>query len=598
MIAPVAPVPRPAKRPASLERRLRAAAGSVAGVRWRAALPLLFFVVAALLFFKLAWGSPATTNIGDGGDPTQTMWFLRWTAYAVTHFINPLLTTRLNHPFGVNLMWNTAMLFPGLLLTPITLTLGPMVAYNILVTGSIALSGWCCYLLIKRFVPLEAAALLGGVIYAFGPYMVAHAQGHAALISGYFPALVALLLHDLLVRRSRSPAWCGTMLGLLGAAQVLTGEELLTSTVLITAVMVALLAATNQERVGAAARRVVAALPTFAAAFLVIAGPAIVFQLAGPKRVSGSIQPADVYVTDLFNLVIPTASQQLQPQGGAELAQGWSGGLAEWNGYIGVLLLALLAVVAVRRWRHPVVRITVLTGLAAVLLSLGPELHVAGHRTGIILPWRLIDGLPVVSSMEPGRLMLYADLAVALLAAFAVEMMSLARGRLRLLPAMAITAIAAVPLLPVVPNPATTVPIPAFFTDGSVQHAVPADTVVLLLPYSDIFRPMLWQAQAGLDFQRPGGYFTGPDATGHASNGSPPSTLTDTLSAIEGGQHIPVTADLRTRMLGDMTALGVQAVVLGPTDHQSDVEGAVTALLGHPPEAIDGVLLWRDARPS
>jgi hypothetical protein len=592
MIAPVTAAPR------SLDRRLRAAASTLAGLRWRGALPLLFFVVAALLFFKLAWGSPTTTNIGDGGDPTLSVWFLRWTAYAVTHFVNPLFTTRLNHPYGVNLMWNTAVLFPGLLLTPITLTLGPVFAYNVLVTASIALSGWCCYLLIKRFVPLWPAALLGGVIYAFGPYMAPQSQGHAQLISGYFPPLVALILHDLLVRRSRSPRWCGTALGLLCAAQVLTGEEVFTSTVVIAAVMLVLLAATHREQVGAATRRAAAALPSLLISFLVIAGPAIVFQLFGPQRVSGAIQPADVYVSDLFNLVIPTGAQQLQPQGGAELAQGWTGGVNEWNGYIGVLLLALLAVVAVRRWRLPVVRIAVLTGLVAVLLSLGPELHVAGHRTGIILPWRLIDGLPVVSSMQPNRLMLYADLAVAFLAAFAVEMMSLARGRFRLLPAVAVTALAAVPLLPVVPNPAATVEVPAFFTDGAVQRVVPADTVVLLLPYSDAFRPMLWQAQAGLEFQRPGGYAYTSDANGHAVLGSPHSTLTDTLSAIEGGQHIPVTADLRTRMLGDMTALGVQAVVLGPTDHQSDVEGAVTALLGHPPDAIDGVLLWRDARPS
>jgi hypothetical protein len=46
------------------------------------------------------------------------LWVLRWLPFAVSHGHNPLVTDYLNAPEGVNLMWNTSLVLPALLLAP------------------------------------------------------------------------------------------------------------------------------------------------------------------------------------------------------------------------------------------------------------------------------------------------------------------------------------------------------------------------------------------------------------------------------------------------------------------------------------------------
>ncbi len=56
---------------------------------------------------------------------------LRWSSFAITHHLNPLVRSAVNVPDGVNLIWNTALPLPCALLAPITLQLGRVFAYNL-----------------------------------------------------------------------------------------------------------------------------------------------------------------------------------------------------------------------------------------------------------------------------------------------------------------------------------------------------------------------------------------------------------------------------------------------------------------------------------
>ena len=56
----------------------------------------------------------------------------------------------------------------------------------------------------------------------------------------------------------------------------------------------------------------------------------------------------------------------------------------------------------------------------------------------------------------------------------------------------------------------------------------------------------------------------------------------------------PVTPELRQDVARDLAGWRVCAAVLGPTRHQDALRAQVTALVGREPEAVDGVLLWRD----
>ena len=109
--------------------------------RWRrtaaTALPslasLLVCLTLAVIVFARNWASPASKTIGPGGgDGALFMWFLQWMPYVLEHGANPLFTTHINVPEGVNVMWNTSLLLPGLLLAPITTTFGPVLTFNLL----------------------------------------------------------------------------------------------------------------------------------------------------------------------------------------------------------------------------------------------------------------------------------------------------------------------------------------------------------------------------------------------------------------------------------------------------------------------------------
>jgi hypothetical protein len=106
------------------ERRYRL---SAADAQW---LVLGCYVAAAVFLTGRLWADPAgRTPAGDVHDVSQFAWYLRYAATAVQHGHLPaLVTTAMNAPQGVNLMWNTPFLLPGVLLTPLTLLAGAQVS--------------------------------------------------------------------------------------------------------------------------------------------------------------------------------------------------------------------------------------------------------------------------------------------------------------------------------------------------------------------------------------------------------------------------------------------------------------------------------------
>jgi len=76
----------------------------------------------------------------------------------------------------------------GVAMWPFTSSLGPIFSYNLLVTLALALSAWCAFLAVRRYVESPVAAALGGLLYGFSPYMVAQSQGPSPRHAGVRPA--------------------------------------------------------------------------------------------------------------------------------------------------------------------------------------------------------------------------------------------------------------------------------------------------------------------------------------------------------------------------------------------------------------------------
>jgi hypothetical protein len=556
------------------------------------ALLLLVFLGLALWMFAPAWSSPTTTTLeGGDGDPAIFMWFLRWVPYALEHGHDPLVTYHLNYPDGVNLMWNTSLPLPGLLLAPVTTAWGPVLTLNLLLVLAYGLSAWCAYLAIRRFVPGYLAPAVGGLVYGFSPAVRVQSH-HLHMSLAFLVPLMFLALHEILVRQRRSPWLVGAGLGLMAGAQLLIGEELLAMTALLGFALFLLVALTNlrrlRERWRYAAKAFGVALALVAA---IVVWPLSV-QFGGAQRIYGDIQQTN-RSNDLQGFVLPGRPQALTWDGAGELVAGFAGGN---SAYLGLPLLLVLVVLGVRWRANPVVRVGLVLLAVAAVLSLGPTLLVGGRDTGIPLPWAFFENLPLLPSLIPSRLAQLTALFAGLL--LAVFLSAVWRGGGWRRPAAAVVAVVVLASLwPSSTVPSGKVTTPAFFT-GPAVRTLPRDRVVLVLPWPCRGRSlsMTWQAEAGLWFRMPGGYFIGPAADGEQPRfDAVPSSGSMTLVRILNGVPPPRLTGPRRRVLArDLLRWRVGSVVVGPMPNQAAMVGFLTDLFGEEPELVDGVYLWRD----
>jgi hypothetical protein len=396
------------------------------GPAWvRSALsPLLLYVALAVLLTGKVWTSPASQWIGGCCDPQQTMWFLRWIPYSIEHLTDPFVTGQINAPAGVNLMWNASIPLISFVAAPFTLTAGPVFAYNVAIVVSIALSAWCAFLLLRRYVTGWVAPVVGGAIYGFSPYVISHAAIHLNLTAVWAPPLFALLLDEILIRRRRSARVLGVLLGLLAVCQLLIAEELLATSAVAAAVLVVVLGATlsaPRADLIAGSRRLAEALVVASVTFVVVAAWPLAVQFFGPQRIQGSVQDASTFSTDLLNIVVPTRYQLIAPDAVTQLSDRFSYLSHEATGYLGLPLLVLVTVAVVLKWTDLRIRVAGIVALAMLVLSLGPRLNVAASPTDWPLPWSLVTGLPLLEHVLPGRLTLFMWLAVAVIVAVVIE---------------------------------------------------------------------------------------------------------------------------------------------------------------------------------
>jgi hypothetical protein len=532
------------------------------------ALAAVYYLLGALVVTLWLWRDPASRTVaGNPYDADQLAWFFRYDATAIAHGHLPaLITTAMNAPQGVSVMWNTFMLLPGALLTPVTLLLGPQTALTVLMTAGFAGSALAMFYVLRRWAVSMPAAVLGGAVYGFSPAMLHSAIGHYDL---QFAVLPPLMIHVVLcLATGRAGTVRGGLgLGLLVTAQLFITEEILAATAIAAFLLAAVLAASRPRAVPAAARRVAAGLAVAAGVTAVIAGYPLWVQFLGPLRQHGSPFLPDYFKNDLSSFVVPSSYQLIHTAGSAAAAARYQGQLPEYLGYLGWPLLVVLVLAAVACWRRLPARAAAVACLVLGVFSLGGTLLFGGHyHPAIKLPWYWLQGLPLLESALPDRFSLLADGAAAALLAFAVDAavpafaalavrrpphlgvprpglarlglarLGLARlGLARLAtgwrPAAVVMVVAVLALLPIVPKPlpvATATPVPAGWSAAFAALRLPPSASVLVVPVPmfTFTEPLRWQADTGEPRSMVGGYFMGPGPHGRGyidGNGTPPA---------------------------------------------------------------------------
>jgi hypothetical protein len=598
-------------------------------------LPLGLYAVFALLVYAPVGTISSNRLTSTGEDVGPMVWYLAALPHYLFHGLNPFFTLGANFPYGANLASNTSMPLLGLIASPITLTEGPVAAFNAMVILGFFLSAAAMFYVLRKCVRFRPAAFFGGLVYGFGPFMIGQGYDHPFLTFEPLPPLIVAVSWELVVRRHWSARRSGLLLGLLCSAQFLVSAEVLADVALLVALGVVVLALRNYRLVAERWRHVVAGLGWALLPLLVFAGYPIGYLTFGPEHLLGSPQPFEIasYRADLLGPVIPTILERLGPVSWKALGSRFGGGNFVENGnYLGApLVVATLATTWFAR-RRGIVRLAALLALVAFALSLGTPLMIDGANTGIPLPFGVLTHLPFVQNESALGYSLFVDLFVAVLLAQGMDRFIEARQK-RLaagskarakqiwtwvapVAATAALGIVLVPLTPNIPYATTSAGIPAYFTDGSASQ-IPSGSVVLTYPYPSwpYLQPDIWSADTELRFRLFGGQVVSPQSpTVGVGEATPPllqpylmqelfATATYGSASYVYGSSVadftlpPPDASTLTQLRSFCVIYGVGDIVVDPAfGGAATVVTYLTDTLDARPVVFDGVEVWYDVQ--
>jgi len=564
-------------------------------------LVLCGYLLGAVAVTGELWVDPAARVPGAAGvhDTDVFAWFVRYAATAVAHGRLPaLVTTALNAPHGVNMMWNASFLLPGVLLAPVTLLAGPQVSLTAVLTLGFAGSAAALFWLLRRWGASISAAALGGAVYGFSPALLDSALGHYNLQFAVLPPLMIDALLRIVTGRGH-PVRAGAWLGLLAAAQLFIGSELLTDTVLAGLILVVVLAASHPRAVPGRVRGAALGLGTAAVVALLLCARALWVQFHGPST-EHYVLP-NSWSGNLGFFVDAPSTLLLHTPASAAVASSFWLGLPEYLAYLGWPLLVVLIAGAACFWREPRVRIAAVTWAVLELVSLGGgSLPVAGLRfPGQLLPYHFLQTMPVFGQVLPNRFAILADGAAGATLAFCLDRARSGARAPRWRPggipvAATVAVLAVLPLIPMPLAAAPATPLPGGWQAAFARLHLAPDARVLVVPIPNVghTQAMRWQADTGEPGSLIGGYFQGPGPGGQPSFDPGPAKYT--------GKYVDWLWSGRRRVSASSVALirpslayWRPAAVVAVTGPRSALAGVLIKLFGRPAFRVGQVLAWR-----
>jgi hypothetical protein len=414
----------PAQQVSARLRQAALAWGAAAGRNHRIA--LLLCLILGFLFTLPGSLFPSSSLLGYPGDNFQHAWFLWHFARAVSHSRNPFYTRLLFYPSRVTLAWSTADPLAGLIALPLSLLAGPAVAYNLSLVLQLALSAFFARLLCLRISRNEPAAFIGGLIFGFSPFLLAHALGHLSLVTAFPIPLFVLALDRIFA--AQNPSWkSGIPLGLALLLAAFAHYNYVVICVFFAFfwLLVERMVHFSSQRLRFL-NRVWKPLAAGAATFLLGFSPLLWTMLGKRADIPVSRGPShlDVFSADVLGFFIPSWNHIFLGRFVSHLNPRIFVAGFEGTVYVGVIVLALAAI---GFWKGrsqdaPWAMRAFLLGLIFYLLSLGPWAHLLGHPLHIPGPAALFYLLPFAKFMSaPARFHVAVALCLAILGSLGVK---------------------------------------------------------------------------------------------------------------------------------------------------------------------------------
>jgi hypothetical protein len=560
------------------------------------------YTILSLLLWRSVVPHLATHALYGGlFDPSAFIWWLKWTPYALTHGMSPLHSSYLDAPDGVSAMWNSSVLALGVLFAPVTALFGPIVSYNVACILGPPLSAWTAWLWLRRHAH-DASAAVGGLVFGFSPFVIAHSNGGHLNFTWLFLLPVILMLVEDLLWRAERPLWPqAPLLGLAVTAQLFIGSEALfiCSLGCVTAALVIgafdLRAARERLRVLAPAAAVAVAVA------VVLCAPALLEQFHGSRVIH---EP--VFQLGRFG-GRPPMLVSASPTLAFHTGHGPSGNLAVFeNGlYIGWPLIVLLGVVVaflIRRRRGVVIAAAAVV-IAAAFQMHGSRWHFAG--LSVPAPFRVLQNhVHLLRDILPGRFAIIMWFAIAWLLAVGLDAAISRVHEMKAHPAWAalpvvVVAACLVPLLPGHIHTRELAITPRLFTT-SLRNTIPSGATVMVAPLATSANAAaeIWQVRAGMRFRQLGGYMQ--HAVGPRGEPSlhPATPMLAKLFAIDsstrGPYKVKTTPALLDGARAELRAAHTSMFIVGHSIGEAILLARAELLLGRPPDQrTGGVAIWR-----
>ncbi|HTJ09635.1 MAG TPA: hypothetical protein VL393_08095 [Candidatus Binataceae bacterium] len=465
---------------------------------------VLYFALSFLFFGRSLFGNLTTLHIGAGPDPGLMMWFLVWWPHAIINGINPLLSSAIFAPTGFNLAWQTSIPLASVIASPLTATLGPVAAFNILCLLSLPLDAWCAFILCRYITRSYLSSLLAGYIFGFSAFTLGHLTFGDLPLLTVFPVPLTVYFAVRQIADEISERNFVRLMTLLLLVQFLLSLEIFATMTMFGVIALGLgVALTNDNQIK---QRMLSFLKPMAKSYtatLIVVSPYLYYFFKFGFT-SKPIWPPSFFNADLLNFIVPTQANELGRFSLLKSASVWfpGGSIAENGACLSLPLVLIAALYARQHWREPLGKL--LTDLLIIfcVLSLGPILHVAGREIPSYLPWRLFMQLPILNDIVTVRLAMYAFLDLAIITSL---WLSTADLKLPLKLAIVFSIIAAN-----TPNLSSAfwdrnVDTPSFFRTNLFQRYLSKGETTLVLPYGDNGNAMLWQAQTKMFFAMAGG---------------------------------------------------------------------------------------------
>lgn len=480
--------------------------------RWRGLIEgfgvaLLFTALTVPMFYPIS--VHPGSMLFDRWDGCLHTWILAWDIHKLTTGLAGFFDANIFWPHKDALAYSDHLIGSAILVAPIYLITGnPLLAENAVGILGFILSGLGMYLLVRRFVPGRAAAIVAGLIFAYCPWRYGQLGHQSQLTTGQWMPFALLFLH----RTMENQRWRDALLfGLFFTFQALCSFYLaaIMGTAAATLFIVELISRKGLYR----NRAVWTRLAVVGALSLAIIVPTMipyyrVQKSQGLERtelecIQLSADPLDYFAAPpwnrLYGWTYKTFESRLSP-------------FPNENWLFPGILATLLAVTGIFRlstgvaparplkkrfemrfgleWEHAQ-GVYLILAATALILSFGPEFHFYWKLTPIPLPYKLFYHIvPGFKALRvPSRFAYLLMLAMSVLAAYGYRNIerrigsAVGRYALALLVSAGILAESFSSPLPNHPLP-TGDAIPAVYKWLALQ---PADAVVAELPqYLDI----------------------------------------------------------------------------------------------------------------